>query len=142
MRFERRFVTPKSPSESLRLIADFRNLKEWDDSVVSVKPMDSSFGQGSRFLVEVLFSGNLIEIEYTVTVYEPGIRAELSGTAAKATATDVIEVSRVSDGTQVDYIAEIRLAFPFSIFDPLLAIGFKKTVDHAVSGLTRFLSAQ
>ena len=69
MRFERRFVTPKSPSESLRLIADFRNLKEWDDSVVSVKPMDSSFGQGSRFLVEVLFSGNLIDTCLFVSIH-------------------------------------------------------------------------
>ena len=141
MRFERQFYSAKPPEETLRLIADFRNLMSWDDSVQSVIPRDEVFSQGAEYDVRVLFSGNPIEMVYTVTAYEPGVRAVLTGVAAKATAIDRIEVTATDTGTRIDYAAEIRLAFPFNLLDPVLAIGFKKTVDHAVEGLVRFLSA-
>ncbi len=141
MRFERQFYSAKPPEETLRLIADFRNLMSWDDSVQSVTPRDEVFSQGAEYDVCVLFSGNPIEMVYTVTAYEPGVRAVLTGVAAKATAIDRIEVTATDTGTRVDYIAEIQLAFPYNLLDPVLAIGFKKTVDHAVEGLVRFLSA-
>jgi hypothetical protein len=80
-------------------------------------------------------------MRYTVTAYEPGVRAVLTGIAEKATAIDTIEVKSTDQGTAIDYVAEIRLAFPYNWIDPILAIGFKKTVDHAVDGLRRFLSA-
>ncbi|MEC8126082.1 MAG: SRPBCC family protein [Pseudomonadota bacterium] len=141
MRFERRLYASKPPEEALRLIADFRNLKAWDDSVQSVLAHDDIFGQGSKYDVRVLFSGNPIDMVYTVTVYEPGVCAVLTGVALKATAIDRVEVAAIEQGTQIDYVAEIRLAFPYNLLDPLLALGFKKTVDHAVAGLSRFLSA-
>jgi len=141
MRFERRFYSPKPPVEVLRLIADFRHLKSWDASVESVEPLDEVFGQGSEYQVRVLFSGNPIKMRYTVTAYEPGVRAVLTGIADKATAIDTIEVRSTDQGTAIDYVAEIRLAFPFNWIDPILAIGFKNTVDRAVEGLRRFLSA-
>lgn len=141
MRFERRIHTKKPATEALHLIADFRNLKSWDDSVESVKPREKVFAEGTSYDVRVQFSGNPIDMVYTVTVYDPGVRAVLTGVAAKATAIDIIEVKSTDEGTVIDYIAEIKLAFPYNLLDPILAIGFKKTVDHAVSGLGRFLAA-
>jgi len=141
MRFERRIHTKKPATEALHLIADFRNLKSWDDSVESVKPREKVFAEGASYDVRVQFSGNPIDMVYTVTVYDPGVRAVLTGVAAKATAIDIIEVKSTDEGTAIDYIAEIKLAFPYNLLDPILAIGFKKTVDHAVSGLGRFLAA-
>jgi carbon monoxide dehydrogenase subunit G len=141
MRFERQFFSAKPPEETLRLIADFRHLMSWDDSIQSVVPRDEVFDQGAEYDVRVLFSGNPIDMVYTVTIYEPGIRAVLTGVAAKATAIDQIDVTATDQGTRVEYNAEIRLAFPYNLIDPVLAIGFKKTVDRAVEGLIRFLSA-
>ena len=141
MRFERQFFSAKPPEETLRLIADFRHLMSWDDSIQSVVPRDEVFGQGAEYDVRVLFSGNPIDMVYTVTIYEPGVRAVLTGVAAKATAIDQIDVTATDQGTRVEYNAEIRLAFPYNLIDPVLAIGFKKTVDRAVEGLIRFLSA-
>ena len=141
MRFERQFFSAKPPEETLRLIADFRHLMSWDDSIQSVVPRDEVFGQGAEYDVRVLFSGNPIDMVYTVTIYEPGVRAVLTGVAAKATAIDQIDVTATDQGTRVEYNAEIRLSFPYNLIDPVLAIGFKKTVDHAVEGLIRFLSA-
>ena len=40
MRFERQFYSAKHPEETLRLIADYRNLMSLDDSVQSVTPRD------------------------------------------------------------------------------------------------------
>ena len=141
MRFERRLYAAKPAEEVLRLIADFRNLKSWDDSVESVKPRHEVFSEGVEYDVRVLFSGNPIDMVYTVSVYEPGVRAVLTGVAPKATAVDIIEVTQTEKGTAIDYTAEIQLAFPYNLLDPILALGFKKTVDHAVEGLGRFLSA-
>ncbi len=140
MRFKRRFKSPKSPPEVLRLIADFRYLKSWDDSVESVVAIEEVFGQGAQYKVRVRFGGKLIDMIYTVTSYEPGARALLTGIASNATAIDIIEVRDDSNGTQVDYTAKIQLAFPYNLLDPILALGFRKTVDRAVAGLTRFLS--
>ena len=60
MRFKRQLYASKSPEETLRLIADFRNLKAWDDSVQSVVVRDDIFAQGSQYDVRVVFSGNPI----------------------------------------------------------------------------------
>jgi hypothetical protein len=49
MRFERQFYSAKPPEETLRLIADFRNLMSWDDSVQSVIPRDEVFSQGAEY---------------------------------------------------------------------------------------------
>ncbi len=141
MRFERHIYSGKAPTEVLRLVADFRNLKSWDDSVVSVEPLDEVFGAGSRYRVRVLFSGNPIDMFYTVSMYEAGVRAVVSGVAAKAKATDTIEVESFDEGTIIKYTAKIDMAFPFNLLDPILAIGFKKTVDRAVVGLQRFLAS-
>ena len=78
---------------------------------------------------------------YTVSVYEAGVRAVVSGVAAKAKATDTIEVESFGEGTIIKYTAKIDMAFPFNLLDPILAIGFKKTVDRAVAGLQRFLAS-
>ena len=141
MRFERYIYSEKPPTEVLRLVADFRHLQSWDDSVVSVEPLDEVFGEGSRYRVCVLFSGNPIDMVYTVSMYEAGVRAVLTGVAPKATATDTVEVESSGEGTIVKYTAEIDLAFPFNLLDPVLAVGFKKTVDRAVAGLQRFLAS-
>ncbi len=142
MRFERQIYSDKAPTAVLRLITDFRYLRSWDDSVVSVESLDEVFGEGSRYRVRVLFSGNPIDMVYTVSMYEAGVRAVISGVAPKARATDTIEVESSGEGTKIKYTAEIDMAFPFNLLDPLLAIGFKKTVDRAVAGLQRFLASQ
>ena len=102
MRFERQFFSAKPPEETLRLIADFRHLMSWDDSIQSVVPRDEVFGQGAEYDVRVLFSGNPIDMVYTVTVYEPGVRAVLTGVAAKATAIDQIDVTATDQGARVN----------------------------------------
>ncbi|MBH96262.1 MAG: hypothetical protein CMD87_03275 [Gammaproteobacteria bacterium] len=142
VRFERQIYSDKAPTAVLRLITDFRYLRSWDDSVVSVESLDKVFGEGSRYRVRVLFSGNPIDMVYTVSMYEAGVRAVISGVAPKARATDTIEVESSGEGTKIKYTAEIDMAFPFNLLDPLLAIGFKKTVDRAVAGLQRFLASQ
>ena len=103
MRFERHIYSGKPPTEVLRLVADFRHLQLWDDSVVSVEPLDEVFGEGSRYRVRVLFSGNPIDMVYTVSMYEAGVRAVVSGVAAKAKATDTIEVESSGEGTTIKY---------------------------------------
>jgi len=141
VRFERHIYSGKPPTEVLRLVADFRHLQSWDDSVVSVQPLDEIFGEGSRYRVRVLFNGNPIDMVYTVLMYEAGVRAVVSGEAPKAKATDTIEVASSGEGTIIKYTAEIDMAFPFNLLDPVFAIGFKKTVDRAAIGLQRFLAS-
>ena len=111
MRFERQFFSAKPPEETLRLIADFRHLMSWDDSIQSVVPRDEVFGQGAEYDVRVLFSGNPIDMVYTVTVYEPGVRAVLTGVAAKAMAIDQIDVTATDQGARVNTMPRFGLHF-------------------------------
>jgi hypothetical protein len=142
MRFVRFFESPSSAEHSLRLIADFQHLRAWDESVVEVEPLQEAFGLGAAYRVLVNFNGRMIPMRYEVTSYVPGHSAVLRGVAEKATAIDRIEVTPNATGCDVRYDAEIRMAFPYSLFDWLMAFGFKTTVDRAVAGLSRFLAAQ
>ncbi len=140
MRFVRFFESPSSAEQSLHLIADFQHLKAWDESVVEVEPLQETFGLGAAYRVLVNFNGRMIPMRYEVTSYVPGHSAVLRGVADKATAIDRIEVTPNATGCRVRYDAEIRMAFPYSLFDWVMALGFKTTVDRAVAGLSRFLT--
>lgn len=142
MRFVRQFDSPCSAEETLRLIADFQHLKAWDDSVVEVIPLQPVFGLGAAYQVRVAFNGREIPMRYEVTSYVAGHSAVLRGVADNAIAIDRIAVTTQGEGCRVTYDVEIRMAFPYSLFDWLAAFGFRKTIDRAVDGLVRFLSAQ
>ena len=142
MRFVRFFESPCSAEDSLRLIADFQHLMAWDHSVTSVEPLQADFGLGAAYAVEVNFNGRPIAMRYEVTAYVPGHSAVLRGVAPKAIAIDRIEVSPTEGGCRVRYDAEIQMAFPYSLLDWIMALGFKGTVDRAVAGLAAFLAAQ
>lgn len=142
MRFVREFDSPCSAEETLRLIADFQYLTAWDESALSVTPLQSAFGLGAAYSVVVAFNGREIPMRYEVTSYVSGHSAVLRGVAESALAIDRISVMPQGEGCRVTYDVEIRMAFPYSLFDWLAAFGFRKTIDRAVEGLLRFLRAQ
>ena len=140
MRFTENFRVPSAPAAVLDYAADFRNLPQWDPSVIAAeKCTPGPIGVGSRFLVTLKFLGFDSTMDYVVEVWEPGRRARLRGETPVATAIDTITVEEAGEKTSVTWDADIQFVFPLSLLDSLFAAGFRPTAMAAVSGLRRVL---
>lgn len=142
MTFDERFATKAPPDVAFAYLADFTNLPGWDPGVTAVdKLTPGPVGVGSRFRVSMNFLGMPTTLDYHVETCEPHHRAVLVGRTTGTLATDTIGVVAHKSGSRVHWQAEISLAFPFSLLDPVLAWLFGSSVKAAVSNLKRELDA-
>jgi hypothetical protein len=56
------------------------------------------------------------------------------------TSIDVVEVNEGGEGTLIVYDATLRMPFPLSLADPLLAKAFRGIGDKAAAGLEQVLN--
>lgn len=142
MTFDERFNTKAAPDVAFRYLADFTNLPAWDPGITSVEKLTPGpVGVGSRYRVAMRFLGFPTTLDYHVETHEPGKRAVLVGRAPGTLATDTVTVSANRNGARVRWQAEISLAFPMSLADPLLSWLFSSSVTAAVANLKRELDA-
>ena len=140
MHFSESFSVRAPPEAVFAYAADFRNLPDWDPTIISVdKSTPGEIAVGTEFRVKLKFFGFDTEMSYRVEEWEPGRRAVLRGTTPVATAIDTVTVARKGSGTGVTWDAEIRFVFPLNVLDPLFTAGFRSTVTAAVGGLQRAL---
>lgn len=142
MRFTEHFTVAGTPDAVLAYAADFRNLPEWDPSIVSVALTDGkALTVGSHYRVDLRFVGLPAQLDYETQEFAPGRRAVLRAGNAFCTAVDSVEVKANGKRTRVTWNAEISFLFPMSLLDPLFTWAFRSTVDGAVAGLRRRLQA-
>lgn len=142
MTFDERFTTKAPPEAAFRYLADFTNLPEWDPSITSVeKVTPGPVGVGSRFRVSMRFLGLPSVLDYHVETHDPDKRAVLVGRTTGTLATDTVSVSPHKNGSRVRWQAEISLAFPLSLADPVFTWLFSSSVAAAVANLKRQLDA-
>jgi carbon monoxide dehydrogenase subunit G len=142
MTFDERFTTKAPPDVAFAYLADFSNLPDWDPSITSVqKVTPGPVGVGSRYRVSMAFLGLPVTLDYHVETHEPDKHAVLVGRATGTLATDTVNVTAHKSGSRVRWQAEIALAFPVSLFDPLLSWMFGSSVRAAVENLKRELDA-
>lgn len=136
MRFEEQFETEASPQTAFDFASDFTNLSVWDPTIVSVrKSPGKTGGSGTQYRVRLRFLGATTELDYRVRVYDEPSRAVLVGKAAWCTATDTVIVEPHDKGSRVRWIADIRFLSPLSLFDPILRLLFRGSVEEAVRRL-------
>mgnify|MGYP002624211030 CR=1 FL=1 len=140
MHFTATFRVTKPAQAVLDYAADFRNLPQWDPSIVDVQMLsDEPVELGSQFSVTLKFLGFDSVMKYEVVEWTPGKRAVLRGTTPVATAIDTITVSTTDKTTTVTWALTIHFVFPISLFDLAFAALFRSTAMDAVRGLQRVL---
>jgi len=71
----------------------------------------------------------------------PPARAVLTGVSSNAVATDTITIEPTPAGSRLTWQAEITLAWPARLLDPVLKLLFSRDVAKAMANLERELSA-
>lgn len=142
MFFTHTMDVPTPPAAVHAYVSDFKNLPRWDPTIKRVEQITPGpVGTGTRYLVVLSFLGAESTMDYGVREFAPPTRAVLTGVASSAVATDTITIEPTPTGSRLTWQAEITLAWPGRIFDPLLKLLFSRDVAKAMANLERELSA-
>jgi hypothetical protein len=139
-RYVARVRTSRNADEVFAYMADLRNFAGWDPGVArSEQVVGDGAGPDAVYDVTVRNGGREMTLRYEVVEYDPSRRVKVVGKASVFTSIDVVEVSEDGEGTLVVYDATLRMPFPLSLADPLLAKAFRGIGDKAAAGLERVL---
>ena len=113
-------ITTRLPrDEAFAYIADFTDQAEWDPNTVASRRIDDGeLGAGARFALDVKLGRKIAPMEYRITEFQAPTRVVLVGEGSGVWTEDTITFSDVPEGTQVDYVAEIRLSGLLGVVQP------------------------
>ena len=134
---------PVAPATAFAYVADFTTTAVWDPMIVTSERIDDGpLAVGSSFAVGLEMGGRTVPLVYTITVLEPSSRVVLETRGRWFWGRDDIGVTAGSgpDTSVVRWDATFALRGPLRLFDPLLAIGFRRVAARAVAGLARELT--
>jgi uncharacterized protein YndB with AHSA1/START domain len=139
-------VTTQRPiAEVFAYLADFRNVAEWDPSIVeSVLISDAeAIGVGARFRVTAKTTISQVVLEYETTRLERPHLVGLRGENESVISVDTITLTEDgSGGCAVTYEAVLELKGIRKLADSLLELGFRRLGDRAAHGLAEELGGQ
>lgn len=140
MFFTHTMDVPTPPAAVHAYVADFENLPRWDPTIKRVeKVTPGPVGTGTHYVVVLSFLGAESTMDYAVKEFVSPTRAVLTGVASTAVATDTITIEPTPAGSRLTWEAEITLAWPVRILDPLLKLLFSRDVATAMANLEREL---
>jgi hypothetical protein len=126
--------------EAFGFVADFANAAQWDpNNATSERVGSGPVGVGARYLLGVRMFGKVAPMEYEITTFEPSRRVVLKGTGSGVAAVDDIRFEATTTGTQIDYIADIRLRGLLRLATPFAGGSFARIARDARDGMQRAL---
>lgn len=126
--------------EAFAFVGDFANAAQWDPGVASSERTNAGpVGVGARYHLLVRVGGRLAPMDYEVTAYEPGALVVLHGSGSGVEAVDEIRFGAVPGGTQVEYMADIRLRGLLRLATPFAGGAFQRVAREAREGMHRAL---
>ena len=143
--FEATIGSDWTADDTFSYLAVFSNAGQWDPGVLEGEQLDPGpVRVGSRFLLVVPFLGRKLPLVYRVTELSAGDRRVVLDAASRfLRATDRIAVRPrpAGRGASVSYQAEVTLAGPLRLLDPLLGRGFRGVGERAAAGLASTLAS-
>jgi NAD(P)-dependent dehydrogenase (short-subunit alcohol dehydrogenase family) len=132
-----------SAEETFDYLAEFSSAAEWDPGVSGAQRLDDGpVGLGSAFRLDVSVAGRAVPLDYRVVSYQRPHRVVLLGENDTIRSEDTVTVApRTGGGSVLTYDADLRLKGVAAVFNPFLAIPFRRIGDRGLSGLRRVLSA-
>jgi uncharacterized protein YndB with AHSA1/START domain len=138
-------TTPRPVQEVFAYLADFRNVAEWDPSIVESALLGDTdpIAVGARFRVTTKTSVNEVVLEYETTRLEHPHLVGLRGENDAVVSVDTISLTENgTGGCAVTYDAVLELKGIRKLADPLLELGFRRLGDKAARGLAEKLDGQ
>ncbi len=130
------------PRDVQAFVSDFKNLPEWDPTIIGVEQTSPGpVRKGTTYRVVLRFIGAQAVMDYTITEYRPGTRTVLTGVGARATATDTMTVERTIHGSRLTWEADIRFVGIARLFEPFARLLFSPNVRQAMGNLESALNA-
>lgn len=131
----------KTPEAAFDYLADFTSTLDWDPSVDRAERLDDGpVGPGSKFKIVTRFAGRDVELVYEIVEYDHPRRVVLRGENKTTVSIDTIEVAPDGAGCTVTYDAQLELAGPLKLADPLVHLIFQRLGAKAAAGLRTHLS--
>ena len=135
-RYRTSVTTPRRPEDAFDYMASFENVAEWDPGVVEAGPIDWGKPRaGRRVRVVVSSAGRKMPLEYRIAEIDAPRRVLLVAETSTLRSVDEITVEPAPGGSTVTYDAKLELLGPLRIFNPALALVFKRVGDRAAAGL-------
>jgi Polyketide cyclase / dehydrase and lipid transport len=149
--FEATIGSDWTADDTFSYLAVFSNAEQWDPGVLEGEQLDPGpVRVGSRFRLVVPFLGRKLALVYRVSEFSAGDRrVVLDAASTLLRARDRIAVlpgsagvgAGAGPGTVVSYQAEVTLAGPLRLLDPVLSRGFRAVGERAAAGLASALTA-
>lgn len=128
--------TSRPAEEVFAYMSDFSTTGEWDPGVAEAQRLDQkAIGVGSEFRVVAAFLGREIPLVYRITEYDPPRLTTLRAESSTVVSLDTITVESHGGVTHITYDANLSLQGALKLFDPVLALVFKRLGDRALAGL-------
>ena len=135
--------SPKPPMEAFDYMADLSNFAQWDPGVQSAEQVEGDGpGHGAAFDVAVRTAGRTIVLRYHVTLHEPPNKIVARAESGTLVSLDTMTIDAKDSGTVVTYDAELKLKGALRVFEPLLALAFRRIGDKAAAGLVTVLDGE
>jgi len=134
--------TAESIEKVFAYLSDFSTNEEWDPGTTSARRLDDGpITTGSKFALTARFLGRESDLVYEIAEIDVPRRIVLRGENATVISTDEMTFEPLAGGeTRVSYDAELSLKGPLRLFDPLLAIAFRRVGDRALDGMRATLA--
>jgi len=126
--------------EVFAFVGDFANTKDWDPGIADARRItDGPIGVGTRYAVDVVFSGRRLPMTYEVTAWDPPNRVVLKGEGSRVAAVDEIRFEATPAGTRIHYSADLRLKGFLKLAEPFMGKRLDQTGKDAMAGMRRAL---
>jgi hypothetical protein len=135
--------TSHSREEAFDHLADFTTTAAWDPGIVAAKRLDAGpLDVGARFEVRLQLGPATVPLVYEITTYERPDRLVLTTVGRVHRGEDDVRFQTSAEGTEIVWNAMFAIRGPGRLFDPLLAVGFRKAGLEAVEGLATELDGE
>jgi carbon monoxide dehydrogenase subunit G len=135
-----RIQTRLGIDEAFSFVADFANAERWDPGVsTSVRLDGGPVRVGARYRLGIRMGSRVAPMEYEITHLEAPRRVVLTGRGSGVSAVDDITFRSSGTGTEVHYVADIRLRGVLRLLAPFAGGAFRRIAENARDGMQRAL---
>lgn len=133
--------TTLAPDAAFAFTADVTRFPSWDPGVASSVQVLGD-GPGKRAEYDLTIAGSRPSVmRYVVEEFDAPRRMKMTAQTRWLRSVDEIRIQAHGAGSLVTYDAVLTMRGPLALFDPLLALAFKRIGDRAAAGLRRVLGA-
>ncbi len=139
-RYQASLRTQTAADDVFSYLSDFSNSQDWDPGVVIAERLTAgTIVEGAEFRLVARFLGGQSALTYRIVEYDPPHAVTFHGENDAVVSHDRITFVPETDGTTIDYDAQLELKGYRKVMEPLVSLAFRRVGTRALDGLKRTL---